>query len=100
MHFSSITITTALAFLATGVTADWFWVDNSAGIWINNYKEVFHFNAEPGCRNPGITGIYRICIDYPNKRAHFEVGNAAKRCLVETMRRDRVHRFEEVGCSW
>ncbi|PHH72840.1 hypothetical protein CDD80_4213 [Ophiocordyceps camponoti-rufipedis] len=47
-------------------------------------RGVFEVNAEDGCRVPPVPGVHWMCIDWYNKRAHFNKTNSRdKSCLVQ-----------------
>src|SRR5690242_1143399 len=52
-----------------------------SGEWYNNNGGRFGVNANEGCRNPGVPGIYNVCMDWGNNRAHFDATGQNKRCL-------------------
>jgi len=97
------------------VTADDFTVlergsDRSNAMWHSD-NGIFAFNANPDCRDPPIPGVYEVCMDWVNRRAHFRATGQNKRCLsiftsrglgscVGTTGVCSIYRFHEVACTW
>ncbi|KAJ8110837.1 hypothetical protein OPT61_g6418 [Boeremia exigua] len=107
--------------LATGATADTVITTtacppigacNSKGEWINKFGDHYWFNANTGCRNPGVPNIYEVCMDWKKGRAHFLANGQNKRCLQRekpdfdvmpcgaSINRCSRQRWNEVSCTW
>jgi hypothetical protein len=85
---------------------------NSQGEWISAYGNFF-LDANEGCRDPpDVPGMWSICMDWGNGRAHFFFDGQAKRCLkrtgadfdvgpcADTSRHCSRQWWEEVACTW
>ncbi|KAM7209867.1 hypothetical protein V8F06_014749 [Rhypophila decipiens] len=85
--------------------------DSSNAMW-ETISNVYSFNANEGCRNPGVPNINRVCMDWGNKRGHFNTIFGEKRCVKEWNSHNlgtcrgavggtcHVQRWREVACTW
>jgi hypothetical protein len=111
-------VTAALAF-ATAASADRMIVHqycltlicNNPATFITAYGE-YNVDASDGCRDPDVPGMWSLCVDERNARAHFYFDNQPKRCMVETgndwqtcsddfqWATCSIIYYDEVPCTW
>ncbi|KAM7209864.1 hypothetical protein V8F06_014753 [Rhypophila decipiens] len=105
----------AVALQCVPVTADDFTIlqrgwDRSNAMW-HSANGIFAFDANDNCRDPPTPGVYEVCMDWPNRRAHFFATGQGKRCLTIFSSRSiqacvgatgvcSMWRFHEVACTW
>ncbi|KAH6869714.1 hypothetical protein BKA70DRAFT_1131620 [Coprinopsis sp. MPI-PUGE-AT-0042] len=80
---------------------------NSPGKFITAFG-TWDVDANEGCRDPDVPGMYQLCVDWGNNRGHFFFDNQAKRCLRQVSSTAYgcgggtcwCGEWDEVGCSW
>ncbi|KAM7209868.1 hypothetical protein V8F06_014750 [Rhypophila decipiens] len=96
----------AAASLASTATADAMATMTDAGgsnlaVWYTDFG-AYGVNANEGCRNPYIPGIYNFCVDWGNKRLHFNAEGQSKRCIKQ-IRSQHFSFCDQSGgnrCDW
>lgn len=102
-------LNTAPATADTLTILTWLY-DSSQAIWHTSFGN-YETNAQDGCRNPGVPGIYEVCYDWGQARGHFLADGQNKRCFREFKVQSTgvcadlfnpcsVRRWHEVGCDW
>lgn len=117
--------TMVLAALTVTAKADWWRIDTYCtttscdswpAVWYTDNTGGYDFNANEGCRSPGVPGVEIFCIDWGNKRGHFQAVpqlNQPKRCLRMSADYDyssrpgcgstgscRRSEWRETACNW
>ena len=87
-----------------------FKFDSSQALWHTDHGS-HHTDANEGCRNPNVPGIYEACYDWNQNRGHFNAHGQGKRCLRQFKSQATgtcgdgaslcdVKRWHEVPCTW
>ncbi|KAM7209863.1 hypothetical protein V8F06_014752 [Rhypophila decipiens] len=52
------------------------------GVWFTDFNS-YVVDVNNGCRNPGVPNIPNYCMDWVNKRLHFDPVGQNRRCMRE-----------------